>query len=111
VRIEETRHGAVAVIRPVGPLIRADAEQLLERARQTAERSLGRLVLDMEGVPYADSMGLEALADLAEEMAGAGRELKLTGVNETLREVFDVTELSVLFEHYEDVSAAARSFL
>lgn len=110
-RIEETRHGAVAVIRPVGPLIREDATQVLERSRQTAERSLGRIVLDMEGVPYADSMGLEALADLAEEMASTGRELKLTGVNETLREVFEVTDLSVLFEHYEDVSAAARSFL
>ncbi len=110
-RIEESRHGAVAVLRPTGPLIRADAEQVLERARLTAERSLGRLVLDMSGVTYADSKGLESLADLAEEMAGAGRELKLTGVNETLREVFDVTDLSVLFEHYEDVASAARSFL
>ncbi len=110
-RIEESRHGAVAVLRPVGPLIRADAEQVLERSRQTAERSLGRLVLDMEGVTYADSKGLESLADLAEEMAAAGRELKLTGVNETLREVFDLTEIAVLFEHYDDVASAARSFL
>lgn len=110
-RIEETRHGAVTVLRPIGPLIRTDAEQVRDKARAGAERSLGRLVLDFEAVPYTDSAGLEALADLAEEMASAGRELKLTGVNETLREIFELTELAVLFEHYEDVSAAARSFL
>ncbi len=110
-RIEESRHGAVAVISPMGPLVRGDAEQVLERARQTSERSLGRVVVDLGGVPYADSKGLEALADLAEEMAGAGRELKLTGVNETLREVFDVTDIALLFEYFEDVGAAARSFL
>jgi anti-anti-sigma factor len=110
-RIEETRHGAVTVIRPIGPLIRSDAEQLRDQSRAAAERSLGRIVLDMDAVPYADSAGLEALADLAEEMAAAGRELKLTAVNETLREVFELTELAVLFEHYEDVGSAARSFL
>lgn len=110
-RIDETRHGGVTVLRPIGPLIRTDADQVRERARAGAERALGRIVLDFEAVPYADSNGLEALADLAEEMAAAGRELKLTGVNATLREVFELTELSVLFEHYEDVSAAARSFL
>lgn len=110
-RIEEIRHGGVTVIRPVGPLIRSDAEQLRVHSRASAERALGRVVFDMAAVPYADSLGLEALADLAEEMAAAGRELKLTAVNETLREVFELTELSVLFEHYEDVGAAARSFL
>jgi anti-anti-sigma factor len=110
-RIEETRHGALTVLRPVGPLIRTDAEQLRDHSRVAAERSLGRIVLDLEAVPYADSVGLEALADLAEEMASVGRELKLTAVNETLREVFELTEVAVLFEYYEDVGAAARNFL
>jgi len=30
---------------------------------------------------------------------------------ETVREILDLTELSPLFEHFEDVNTAVRSFL
>ena len=110
-QIHEERQGAVTVLRPAGPLTQADADQLKQRLEKVRGASLGRLVLDVSAVPYVDSRGLETLVEVHDEMARSGQSLKLCGVNETLREVLDVTELSSMFEQFEDAGSAVRSFL
>lgn len=109
--IVDQRHGAVTVLRPVGPLLGPDCHQLLERVRGAISASLGRFVLDASAMPFVDSDGLEALADISDELAETGQPLRLCGVGETLREVFELTELTELFEYYADVGDATRSFL
>ncbi len=110
-RIEENKHGAVTVLAPGGPLVGDDARSLRDRALAAAERSLGRLVLDASGVAYTDSAGLEALVDISERLGDAGQSFRIAAANETVREVLELTEIASLFEHYEDVNAAVRSFL
>lgn len=109
--IQEQRHGAVTVVKPVGPLVQGDSEQFLTRLNEVTSRSLGRFVVDACAVPYVDSQGLEALLKVTDELAASGRSLRLCGVTETLRDVLDLTGLSERFEQYEDVNAAVRSFL
>ena len=109
--IHEQTHGAVSVLKPQGPLVTSDAQQFSERLKDIASRSLGRVVVDASAVAYVDSAGLEVLADVCEQMAGSGQGLKICGVNETLREVLELTDLAGLVEHFEDVHAAVRSFL
>ena len=109
--IQEQRKGAVTVLRPVGPLTQQDADQFKSRLLSVRADRMGRFVVDASSVPYVDSRGLEALIEANEQMQQSGQSLKLCGSNETLREVFDLTELSSLFEQYEDVGSAVRSFL
>lgn len=109
--IQETRHGAVTVVKPVGPLVQADAEQFRARLREVMERSLGRFVVDASAVPYVDSPGLEVLVAVTDELSAGGRALRLCGAGETLREVLDLTGLAERFEMYEDATTAVRSFL
>ncbi len=109
--IREQRHGAVTVLGPVGPIVQADAETFRERVARVISASLGRLVLDLSGVPFVDSAGLEALLDVSEELIESGHALRVCGATETIRETFDVTGLDGKFEHYADVNDATRSFL
>ncbi len=109
--IGQHHHGAVAVLKPDGPLTQEDADRLKNRMLEVRASSLGRLVLDGSAVPYVDSRGLEVLVEVAEEFALSGQALKLCGANEVLREVFELTELASTFEHFVDVNAAVRSFL
>jgi anti-anti-sigma factor len=111
VQIDETRHGAVTVLKPVGPLTGEGAELFRARVRETMTTSLGRFVIDASAVPLADSRGLEALADSADDLAATGLGLRLCSPTETLRETLELTELSGLFEYYQDVQTAVRSFL
>lgn len=109
--INEQTKGAVRVLKPRGPLVQADADEFKRRASGTAQAALGRLVIDASSIPYVDSRGLEVLSELSEELSISGQTLKICAANETVREVLDLTDLSSLFEHYEDVNAAVRSFL
>jgi stage II sporulation protein AA (anti-sigma F factor antagonist) len=109
--INEERRGAVVVVKPEGPLSQDDASQFRARVATVSQRSLGRFVVDLSRVPFTDSRGLEALVDLSEQLAQSGRGLKLCGANETLREVFTLTDVAMLFEHYDDANSAVRSFL
>lgn len=109
--ILEQPQGAVLVLRPQGPLVQSDAEQLRTRLLEVLRQSLGRVVVDASGIPFVDSSGLEALADVSEELGRGGQALKLCSTNETVREVLELTDLASQFEHFEDIQTAVRSFL
>ncbi len=109
--IQEEKHGAVTVVRPMGALVQHDADQLRKVLNEVVPRSLGRLVIDAASIAYVDSKGLEALVTATESLAKAGQTLRLCNANETLREVLELTEVAPMFEHYKDVSDGVRSFL
>lgn len=110
-RIETQKVGAVTVFEPRGPIIQDDAEDFGARLETTLRHSMGRLVVDVSSVPYLDSIGLQVLADTAKELQQTGQSLRISGANETLRNVFELTELASRFDHYQDVNTAVRSFL
>jgi anti-sigma B factor antagonist len=110
-KISEQQQGAVTVIKPEGPLIDKDAGQFKDTADQRVLEAMGRVVVDMSGVAFVDSKGLEALVDLAEAMSGQGQSLKLCSTGKTVREVMELTEVVSSFEHFDDVNSAVRSFL
>lgn len=103
--------GAVTVLRPDGPLTEPDAERFTGEILEAFDETLGRIALDTSMVSFVDSRGLEAMLDVAEKMIESGKSLKLCGVNDTLRQVLELTDLANMFEYYEDANAAARSFL
>ena len=109
--IQEQRNGAVTVLKPNGALIREDMDQFQARLEETQVKSYGRIVLDVSAVPYVDSSGLEALMKATDLLADSGHALKLCGVNETVREVLDLTDLSSMFEFFADINSAVRSYL
>jgi len=109
--IHEQRKGAVTVLMPDGPLIGDDADTFRERAIMIFGRSLGRVVVDASKLAFVDSKGIEALVDVNEHISQSGQALKLCNTNKTICEVLSLTEMTSLFEQYEDVNAAVRSFL
>jgi hypothetical protein len=48
---------------------------------------------------------------VTEEMAQSGQTLRLCGANKNVREVMTLTDIAPLFDHFEDVTTAVRSFL
>ncbi|MBI1367846.1 MAG: anti-sigma factor antagonist [Planctomycetes bacterium] len=110
-KIHEQRHGAVTVLRPEGPLVEQDVVPFRQQLNNVRRESLGRVVVDLSMTPFVDSKGLETLLEVTKELNDSGQALRLCGLNDTVREVLDITDLAPLFEHYEDVNSAVRSFL
>jgi stage II sporulation protein AA (anti-sigma F factor antagonist) len=110
-KITEQRQGAVLVLKPDGALVEQECASFKAKLAEATGASLGRFVLDLSAVPFVDSRGLEALVEATEELGKSGQALRLCAVNKTIREVFDLTDLTNLFEHFEDANTAVRSFL
>ena len=109
--IHEQAQGAVTVLKPVGPLLDADAEQFKKRAMEIVAKNLGRLVIDASSMAFLDSRGIEVLADVTEEIGHSGRALKLCSANTTIRQVLELTGWNDAFEYFDDVNSGVRSFL
>lgn len=109
--IESQHKGAVAVLKPKGALTHDEADSFKTCVFESIEANLGRVVLNASAIPFVDSRGLEVFVEVSEKLSQSGKSLVLCGANETLREVLHLTDLMSLFEHYEDVNSAVRSFL
>lgn len=107
----EQRHGAVVVVKPDGPLVQDDANAISTALLGRARDLLGRITIDLSASPYVDSIGLETLLDLADELDACGQTLRLAGVSATVREVLELTGLISRFEFHEDANTAVRSFM
>ena len=108
-KIEEQRQGSVILLKPQGPLIGADAEQLQERLAKAMEESSGRVALNVSTMAFADSRGLEVLVDTAEKMIERGKTLSLIQANAILQEILELTELTPLFKFCDKADAAVES--
>ena len=71
---------------------------------QTA--SYQKVVLNMTDVEYMSSVGLRALILAAKKSkAGAGT-IVVAGLNETMREIFQISRFDLIFDVYDDVLSA-----
>src|SRR5262245_43434647 len=109
--IQEQSQGAVTVLKPNGPLTEPDAEQFKSRATELVTKNLGRVVVDASAMAFLDSRGIEALADVTEQLSQSGRALKLCSANQTVKQVLELTGWSDAFEYFDDVNSGVRSFL
>lgn len=85
------------------------AEALKRQLSSRAGDPGAQLLLDLSGVSFVDSRGLEVLVEVSKELVKSGRSLKLCGLPVLIREVLSLTDLLDLFECFKDASSARES--
>jgi anti-sigma B factor antagonist len=109
--VHVSKEGAVTVIKPLGPIIAGELNELENMLRQMDKNWNQRIVMDLTDVLLIDSAGLELLMRHHRLMAERSLKFKLCGLNEITQKIFDLTQLSRYFEIYPDTLPAIRSFL
>jgi anti-sigma B factor antagonist len=100
----------VLVVQVDGQLIvgnRHELKDLIQAALETGER---RLLIDFTRTGYIDSSGLGALVSISKRVRESGGELRLSGLNDDLRSLFELTKLDTLFAITETPEQALTSF-
>jgi anti-anti-sigma factor len=72
------------------------------------ERKSG-IVLDMSGVGFIDSQGLEQLLWSRDYCNQNKRQLRLAGLDENCMRILEITRLGNEFDHYAELAQAVRS--
>ncbi len=65
-----------------------------------------RIVIDLSRVTYIDSAGVAALILAMQEVEAYGGKFFLSGLQETLRSIFETSRLERVFRIFPDVDAA-----
>lgn len=102
--------GGVLVVRVEGQLIvgnRSELKELVHAALAAGER---KFLLDFARTGYIDSSGLGALVSLGKKVREEGGEMRLAGLNEDLRSLFELTKLDTLFSIAETPQQALAGF-
>ena len=79
-------------------------------SRPRVDEGERQFLIDFSPTGYIDSSGLGALVSISKRVREAGGELRLAGLNEDLRSLFELTKLDTLFAIYPGVEEALQGF-
>jgi anti-sigma B factor antagonist len=100
----------VTVMQVEGQLIVGNRHELKDLVQAALERGERRLLVDFSRTGYIDSSGLGALVSISKRVREAGGELRLSGLNDDLRTLFELTKLDTLFAITETPEQALTNF-
>jgi len=100
----------VTLVQVEGQLIVGNRQELKELIQGALDRSERRILIDFSRTGYIDSSGLGALVSISKRVRETGGELRLAGLNEDLRSLFELTKLDTLFAIAETPQQALGSF-
>ncbi|MGZ8398565.1 MAG: STAS domain-containing protein [Gemmatimonadales bacterium] len=100
----------VVVVLVEGQLIVGNRHELKDLVQAALEKGERRLLLDFSRTGYIDSSGLGALVSISKRIREMGGELRLSGLNDDLRSLFELTKLDTLFAITETPEQALTSF-
>lgn len=104
--IRQEQRGAVFVLSPVGRLDTDSASDLDLAIQDLLGASAKHFVLDFSELGYISSAGLQVLFSLAKQLDGGKGSLRLAGLREPVRKVFDIAGCTKSFSIYDDLAAA-----
>lgn len=99
--------GRVLVVRPSGHLLGGDeTAEMIDTAREFAEREGGGVVLDLEEVDYMNSLGLGAVTRLLVTCNRHHGSLRVCNIEGRVRRLFDVVKFHKIFDYHDSLDAA-----
>ena len=86
------------------------SEQFRSSVTEIVTRHRAGIVIDMSGVGFIDSQGLEQLLWARDYCNDSKCEFRLAGLDENCAKILEITRLENEFDHYAELTQAVRSF-
>ena len=100
----------IVVISVDGQLIVGNRHELKQKVLEALDRGDRKFLVDFSSTGYIDSSGLGVLVSLSKKVREVDGDLRLSGLNDDLRTLFELTKLDTLFAISETADKAIASF-
>lgn len=87
----------VTIVAVQGQLVVTNRQEFKQAILDAVEQGSTTAVIDFTDASYIDSSGLGALVSLSRRLRDAGGDLRLVGLSDELRTLFELTRLDALF--------------
>ncbi len=104
---EKRASGNALILRCTGSFTLAAHQRLGEISEEIRSASATRIVLDLSGITYMDSVGIGTLAMNLKHASAASKQLVLV-TNEIVTRMLGVSSLDKVFTTYTSVEAATK---
>ncbi len=109
--INEQDSNGIAVLRLSGRVtLGEESRQLRTKLKDLLAQGKRRVVLDLADLRYIDSAGLGTLVSGYTSAQSFGASMKLASLTAKLRDQLNVTKLVTVFEVYDSLEDALKSF-
>ena len=105
-----TEMNGVTIVEVGGELIVGNRHELKETVLGRLDAGDRRFLIDFTSSSYIDSSGLAVLVSLSKKIRESGGALRLAGLNEDLRTLFELTKLDTLFQIADTRARAIGEF-
>ena len=105
-----TTGAGVTIVRIDGQLIVGNRQELKTLIQDGLDRDERTVLIDCSQTGYIDSSGLGVLVSLAKRVRELGGELRIAGLNDDLRSLFELTKLDSLFQISPTAEEALAGF-
>jgi anti-sigma B factor antagonist len=109
VKISYEDHETITVLTASGVLTVDEGDAFRRACEDRFARGVRDVVLDISHLTMIDSVGLENLLWLSENVAERGGRLRLVSPDENIRTVLRITRLDPMFDVHESVEEAGKS--
>ena len=103
-------HGDIVIVDLSGKMCLCGEDEVPTVIWKLRRAGFLKFLLNLSDVPYLDSGGLGGLARSYTIVRRAGGALKFFNVAHRIRDLFDMTKLSSVFEVFDSETEALRSF-
>ncbi len=101
----------ILVLKPKGKIIGGpDATLLHDKLHDFIDQNKKKVIIDLSKVEWMNSTGLGILISGLTTMRNNGGELKLAGITQKIESLLTITKLITVFENYDSVDQAIKSF-
>ena len=90
----------VTIVTVQGQLVVTNRQEFKQMVLDAMEQGARTVVVDFTDASYIDSSGLGALVSLSRRLRDAGGDLRLVGLSDELRTLFELTRLDALVPHF-----------
>ena len=104
-QVSETRSGNATILRIAGRVDSSVAKTLEQKVTELAGRD-GSIIVDLREMNYVSSAGLRSFIILAKHARAKSQTIALSGMNEEVSEIFEISNLLELFTVFDTVEAA-----
>ena len=100
----------ILVVEVDGQLIVGNRQEFKQRVLDALDSGERKFLVDFTRTGYIDSSGLGVLVSLSKKIRDEGGDLRLAGLNEDLKTLFELTKLDTLFAISDSATAGLAAF-
>ena len=109
-KISEERNNEVLICTPDGEININNSPELRQYFDDIIKRNEKKVIIDFSLLSYIDSSGLATLIEMFQRLKKIGGHMRLSTLNEKVKNVFEITKMNKIFEIFKSREAALKDF-